>query len=147
MKKTDDSKIYLTIFIIPFLIAAIIFGISLYSIMVVEPKVKALIESEESKSMKEGYIMLRKGQLFGKYNHWDMDGDIVRKSIRYFDNKIYNELEMGKDDKRYLTEILKRRESGSGLGMKTSLFLLLVSFAGFIAYIFEKKEQDRLTSQ
>ena len=142
MKKTDDSKIYLIIFIIPFLIAAVIFGISLYSKMVVEPKAKALIESEESQSMKEGYIVLREGQLFGKYNHWDMDGDIVRKSIRYFDNKIYNGLDMSKDDKRYLTEILKRREAGSGLGMKTSLFLLIVSLTGLAAYIFERKSKE-----
>ena len=143
MKKIDDSKIYLTIFIIPFLIAAILFGISLYSIMVVEPKAKTLIDSEVSKSMKEGYIMLRKGQLFSKFNHWDLDGDIVRKSIRYFDNKIYNELDMGKDDRRYLTEILKRREAGSNLGIKTSFFLLLVSLAGLVAYTLEKKGSGR----
>ena len=139
MKKIDDSKIYLTIFIAPLIIAAIICGISLYSIMIVEPKAKTLIDSEVSKSMKEGYIILRKGELFGKYNHWDTDGDIVRKSIRYFDNKIYNELELTKDDKRYLTEILNRRESGSTLGIKTSLFLLIVSLTGLVAYIFEKR--------
>jgi len=139
MKKIDDSKIYLTIFIVPLIIGAIICGISLYSIMLVEPKAKALINSEISKSMKEGYIILREGGLFAKYNHWDSDGDIVRKSLRYFDNKIYNELEMTKDDKRYLNEILKRRESGSKLGVKTSVFLLIVSLTGLIAYIFERR--------
>ena len=139
MKKTDDSKIYLSIIIVPLIAAAILSGISLYSIMVVEPKAKALIDSEESKSMKEGYLILRRAELFGGFNHWDFDGDIVRKSIRYFDEKIYNEAELKKDDKRYLTEILNRRASGSKLGIKTSLFLLLVSFTGFIAYIFERR--------
>ncbi|MCL2154395.1 MAG: hypothetical protein FWH53_01885 [Leptospirales bacterium] len=139
MKKIDDSKIYLTIFIVPLIIAVIISGISLYSIIVVESKARALIDSEVSKSMKEGYIMLRKGGLFGKHNHWDIDGDIVRKSIRYYDNQLYNEAELTKDDKRYLNEILNRRESGSNLGIKTSLFLLIVSITGLAAYIFEKK--------
>ena len=139
MKRIDDSKIYLTMFIVPLIIAAIICGISLYSKIVVEPKAKALIDSEVSKSMKEGYIILRKGGFFSKHNHWDLDGDIVRKSIRYFDNKIYNELEMNKDDKRYLNEILHRRESGSNLGIKTSLFLLIASLTGLAAYIFEKR--------
>ena len=68
MKRIDDSKIYLTIFIVPLIIAAIICGISLYSVMIVEPKAKALIDSENSVSMKEAYIMLRSPQLFGRYN-------------------------------------------------------------------------------
>ena len=139
MKKIDDSNIYLAVFIAPFVIAAILFGISLHSKMVVEPKAKALIDSEESKSMKESYIMLRNGELFSKFNHWDIDGDIVRKSIKYFDNKIYNGIEMGKEDKRYLTEILKRREAGSNLGMKTALFFLIAALLGFIAYNLEKR--------
>jgi hypothetical protein len=139
MKKIDDSKIYLIIFIIPLIIAAIIAAISLYSIMLVEPKAKVLIDSEDSVSMKEGYIMLRKGGLFGKYNYWDRDGDIVRNSIRYYDNQIYNKLELTKDDKRYITKILNRRESGSKLGVKTSIFLLIVSLTGLGAYIFEKR--------
>ena len=140
MKKINDSKIYLTIFIAPLIIAAIIGGISLYSIVVVEPKAKALINSENSDSMKEGYIMLRKGGLFSKHNYWDIDGDIVRKSIRYYDNQIYNNIELTKDDKRYLNEILHRRESGSNLGIKTSIFLLLVSLTGLIAYIIERRK-------
>jgi hypothetical protein len=139
MKKINDSKIYLSIFIIPLIIAAIICGISLYSRMIVESKAKALINSESSDSMKEAYIILRKGGLFSKHNYWDIEGDIVRKSIRYFDNKIYNGLEINKDDKRYLTEILNRRESGSKLGLKTSIFLLFVSLTGLAAYIFEKR--------
>jgi len=141
MKRIDDSKIYLTIFIVPLIIAAIICGISLYSVMIVEPKAKALIDSENSVSMKEAYIMLRSPQLFGRYNYWDRDGDIVRNSIRYFDSKIYKELELTKDDKRYLAAVLDRRESGSQLGMKTSVFLLIVSITGLGAYIFERRKQ------
>ena len=139
MKKINDSKIYLTIFIAPLILAVIICGISLYSIVVVEPKAKVLIDSENSDSMKEGYIILRKGGLFSKHNYWDIDGDIVRKSIRYYDNQIYNNIELTKDDKRYLNEILKRREAGSNLGIKTSIFLLIVSLTGLVAYIFERR--------
>jgi hypothetical protein len=138
MKKINDSKIYLSIIIAPLVIAAFICGASMYSRMIIEPKAEALINSEDSNSMKQGYIMIRKGGLFAGYEHWDMEGDIVRKSIKYFDNKIYNESEMNKDDKRYLNEILYRRESGSDLGIKTSLFLLLVSITGFIAWIRER---------
>ena len=139
MKRADDSKIYLTIIIVPLVIAAILGGISLYSIMIVEPKAKALINSEESKSMKEGYLILRRAELFGGFNHWDFDGDVVRKSIKHFDKEIYKGTELEKNDRRYLNEILARRESGSNLGIKTSLFLLIVSFAGFAAYIFERR--------
>jgi len=139
MKKINDSKIYLTIFIAPLILAVIICGISLYSRIIVEPKAKVLIDSENSDSMKEGYIILRKGGLFSKHNYWDIDGDIVRKSIRYYDNQIYNNIELTKDDKRYLNEILKRREAGSNLGIKTSIFLLIVSLTGLVAYIFERR--------
>ncbi|HPS86176.1 MAG TPA: hypothetical protein PLY36_05495 [Spirochaetota bacterium] len=135
MKKINDTKIYLSIIIAPLVIAAAIGGVSLYSKLVVEPKVKTLISSETT--MKEGYLVLREPQIFGGYKYWDSDGMAVKNSLRYFDKKLFNGGEITSDERIYLELILKRRISGSELGIKSAFFLLIVSLAGFIAYIIE----------
>lgn len=136
MKKIDDTKIYLSVIIVPLVIAAFIGGVSLYSKFAVESKAKALLESPST--MKEGYLLLREPQIFGGYKNWDSDGMAVKNSLRYFDNKIFTGGDITADEKVYIELVLKRRESGSSLGIKSAFFLILVSFAGFAAYLVEK---------
>lgn len=138
MKKIIDTKIYLSIIIAPLVIAAAIGGISLYSKLIVEPKAKALISSEAT--MKEGYLILREPQIFGGYKYWDSDGMAVKNSLRYFDNKLFNGGAITPDERIYLELVLKRRISGSELGIKSAFFLILVSFTGLIALLIEKRK-------
>jgi hypothetical protein len=138
MKKINDTKIYLSIIIAPLVIAVILGSISLYSKLVVEKKARSLIASEST--MKEGYLLLREPQLFGGYKYWDSDGMAVKNSLRYFDSKIFNGGEIKPDEKIYLQLILNRRASGSELGIKSAVFLLVISFTGFIALMIERKK-------
>ena len=142
MKKINDTKIYLSIIIAPLVIAVLLGSISLYSRLVIEKKAKSLISSEST--MKEGYLLLREPQLFGGYKYWDSDGMAVKNSLRYFDSKIFNGVEMKPDEKIYLQLILNRRISGSELGVKTAIFLLIISFTGFIAYLIERKKDKNI---
>jgi len=138
MKKINDTKIYIFMIIVPLVIAVLLGGISLYSRLVVEPKAKTLISSDAT--MKEGYLILREPQIFGGYKYWDSDGMAVKNSLRYFDNKIFNGGAITPDERVYLELVLKRRISGSELGIKSSFFLLIVSLTGFFAYITERKK-------
>jgi len=138
MKKINDTKIYIFMIIVPLVIAVLLGGISLYSRLVVEPKAKTLISSDAT--MKEGYLILREPQIFGGYKYWDSDGMAVKNSLRYFDNKIFNGGTITTDERVYLELVLKRRISGSELGIKSSFFLLIVSLTGFFAYITERKK-------
>jgi hypothetical protein len=142
MKKIIDTKIYLSIIIAPLVIAAAIGGISLYSKLIVEPKAKALISSEAT--MKEGYLILREPQIFGGYKYWDSDGMAVKNSLRYFDNKLFNGGAITPDERIYLELVLKRRISGSELGIKSAFFLILVSFTGLIALLIEKRNEKSI---
>jgi len=138
MKKINDTKIYMAIIIAPVILAAMIGGVSLYSRLAIEPKIKKLLSSEST--MKEGYLLLREPQIFGGYKYWDSDGMAVKNSLRYFDGKIFKGGELTADEKIYLELILKRREAGSDLGIKSAFFLLIISFTGFAAYIIERKK-------
>ena len=139
MKKINDTKIYISMIIVPLVIAVLLGGVSLYSRLVVEPKAKTLISSDAT--MKEGYLVLREPQIFGGYKYWDSDGMAVKNSLRYFDNKIFNGGAITPDERVYLELVLKRRISGSELGIKSSFFLLIVSLTGFFAYIIERKKR------
>jgi len=136
MKKINDTKIYLSLIIVPLIIASLIGGVSMYSKLIVEPEVKALLASDAT--MKQAYLLLREPQIFGGYKYWDSDGMAVRNSLRYFDSKLLKGEEITSDERVYLELVLKRRISGSELGIKTTLFLLLVSAAGCAAYLIER---------
>ena len=136
MKNVNDTKVYLTVIIAPLLLAAFVGGVSLYSKFAVEAKVKTLLASPAT--VREGYLLLREPQLFGGYKNWDSDGMAVKNSLRYFDNKLFNGGDITADEKVYIELVLKRRESGSELGIKSAFFLLLVSLTGFVAYLVEK---------
>lgn len=142
MKKINDTKIYASIIVAPLIIAVLLGGVSLYSRLIVEPKARTLISSETT--MKEGYLVLREPQIFGGYKYWDADGMAVKNSLRYFDSKLFNGGEIKPEERIYLELILKRRVSGSELGIKSAIFLLLVSMAGLAAYIIEKRKNKSI---
>ena len=142
MKKINDTKIYIFMIIVPLVIAVLLGGVSLYSRLVVEPKAKILISSDAT--IKEGYLILREPQIFGGYKYWDSDGMAVKNSLRYFDSKIFNGSAITPDERVYLELVLKRRISGSELGIKSSFFLLIVSLTGFFAYIIERKKDKSI---
>ncbi len=137
MKTINDSRIYISLIATSLVIAAFVGGVSLYSRLFVEPKARTLMASSET--VKEGYVLLREPQLFGGYKNWDSDGMAVKNSLRYFDNKIFNGDKITDDEKVYIELILKRREQGSDLGIKSAIFLLIVSLTGAAAYIVERK--------
>lgn len=141
MKKVNDIKIYAAIIISALVITASFGGVSAYSKFIVEPQIITLISSPDT--MKEGYLKLREPQIFGGYKYWDSDGMAVKNSLRYFDSKITKGDNITADEKVYLELILKRRASGSELGLKTALFFLIVSLTGFIAYLFEKNSLQK----
>ena len=142
MKKTNDINIYIILMTATLVVSAFFAGISLYSIASVEPEVRTLLETDTNSNgeYEDAYLILRSPQLFAAYGFWDAEGTSVRNTMRYFDSKIYRGLKIKADEKVYLELLLKRRESGARLGMKSALFFFLLSIAGFIAFIIEKKE-------
>lgn len=137
MKKINDTKIYISIILIPLVLAVILGGVSLYSRYIVEPKAKTLLSSEST--IKEGYLLLREPQIFAGYKYWDSDGMAVKNTLRYFDNKLSNGGDIKPEERIYLELVLKRRSSGSELGIKSSLFLLIISLLGVAAFLIERK--------
>jgi len=146
MKKINDSKIYLAMVLVPLVIAAAVGGVSLYSRFKVEPKIKSLISSEST--MKEGYILLREPQIFGGYTHWESDifsdGQVVKNSLIKYDDKVFNGEGLNANDRIYLERILMRRISGSELGIKSAIFLLIVSLTCFAAYLLEAIKNKKI---
>ncbi len=140
MEKINDKNIYLTFIIVPLIIALFLGGISVYSRIIVEPAASKLILSAET--MKQGYVMLREPQLFAGYKYWDSDGSAVKNTIRYFDFMIYNGGEIKPEEKVYLDLLLQRREAGSTLGIKTALFMILLSVMGGIALFTETRKKN-----
>lgn len=138
MEKINDRKLYAAFIIVPLVIALFIGGISLYSRLSVEPTAAKLISSPDT--MKQGYLVLREPQLFAGYRYWDSDGSAVKNTIRYFDFTIYSGGEVKPEEKVYLDLLLERRRAGSTLGIKTSLFLLLISAMGGIAFFMEGRK-------
>ena len=141
MEKINDSRLYMIMIIVPLVIALFTGGISLYSKIVVEPEALKLISSPGT--IKQGYILLREPQLFAGYRYWDSDGSAVKNTIRYFDFTIYNGGEIKPEEKVYVELLLKRREAGSMLGLKTALFAIIISLMSAAALFIEKRNNSR----
>jgi hypothetical protein len=138
MEKINDSNLYKAFIIVPLVIALFTGGVSLYSKMSVEPAAAKLISSAET--MKQGYVMLREPQLFAGYRYWDSDGTAVKNTIRYFDFMIYSGGEIKAEEKVYLELLLDRRKGGSMLGLKTAIFMIIISSMGGGMLFFENRK-------
>lgn len=141
MEKINDSRLYMIMIIVPLVIALFTGGVSLYSKISVEPEALKLISSPGT--IKQGYILLREPQLFAGYRYWDSDGSAVKNTIRYFDFTIYNGGEIKPEEKVYVELLLKRREAGSMLGLKTALFAIIISLMSAAALFIEKRNNSR----
>jgi hypothetical protein len=149
MKKIIDSKLYLWFTIACFGIFVTLACVSLYSVIFVEKEVKQLLgtkveqETDQSINYTKAYMKLRSPQIFAGYDFFDAEDSDIKKILSYFDSKISsneNGNTIDADDVEYLYVLLDRRMYGSSLGIKTSLFFLITSLFGLLAFLYEKKQ-------
>lgn len=142
MKKIDDSKIYGIFALVTLSLAIVVGAISAYSLVAVEPEVKALLAAEEpvSESYKKAYLILRDPQVFGLYEHFDSEGRTIKNSLRYFDGKVDRNEEFKAEEKKYLELLLNRRHGGARLGINSMVFLLILTLIGGGMYLVEKRQ-------
>lgn len=133
--KINDKNILIAFIITPLAVALILAAISAYSLFSVEPRVEKLLSSPDT--LKEAYTQLREPQLFAGYKNWDREGNGVFNTIRFFDNRVFYGAGIRPEEKPYLELLLERRHAGAMLGIKTAVFLFLVSFMGAIALAVE----------
>ena len=143
MKKIIDSKLYLGFAIVCLAISAILACVSLYSILFVEKEVKQLLTIEPYKDKSgdygKAYLKLRNPQIFAGYEFFDVEDSVIKKILSYFDSKIASNEAIDEQDSEYLFVLLDRRVLGSSLGIKTSIFVLILSILSFLAFLYEKK--------
>ncbi len=139
--KVNDTKLYLFFSIITLAITITLASISYYSILIVEPEVQRLINAQDNinENYRKAYAILRKPQIFARYEHFDRESRWIRTTIiPYMDNKIYYSRDFTPDEKDYLLTLLARRQQGSELGRNTAIFFLLLTLLGFRFYFFER---------
>ena len=140
MKKIIDSKLYLGFAIVCLAISAILASVSLYSILFVEKEVKQLLAAEADQvNYGKAYLKLRNPQIFAGYEFFDIEDSVIKKILSYFDSKIASNEAIDEQDSEYLFVLLDRRMLGSSLGIKTSIFVLILSVLSFLAFFYEKK--------
>ena len=145
MKKTIDSKLYLWFTIVCLGICIILAGVSLYSVIFVESKVKQLLvaETDQSVNYNEVYMKLRRPQIFAGYKFFDAESSVIERTISYFDSKLSSDENIEELDLYYLNKLFERRIAGSRLGIKTSVFFLILSIAGLLAFLYERRYEKK----
>ena len=145
MKKTIDSKLYLWFTIVCLGVCIILAGVSLYSVIFVESEVKQLFaaETDQSINYNEAYIKLRSPQIFAGYEFFDIEDSDIKKILNYFDSKISSDESIEGADVEYLYILIERRMSGSRLGIKTSVFFLILSISGLLALLYERRYEKK----
>lgn len=159
MKSINDSKLYLGFTIATFSIAVLLGAVSFYSIMSVEPKVekyiaagaavsvdqtapdakKELAAKKASESYVKAYELLRKGQIFGRYEYFDQLSSQIKNTIKRMDALVLEKKIIPGDYRIYLNILLERRMLGSRLGRNTMIFFFLLSLIGLGFYGSEKR--------
>lgn len=171
MKKIDDSKLYFYFALVTLVISIALGVVSFYSILLVENKIENLLSVKENsdESFKKAYLLLRKPQIFARYQHFDSEQDLqvsftharrfdleskesltkllgntypgttVVKALRYFDKKVYFGKSIEPDEKKYLEVLLDRRKKGSRLGRNTMIFTFALSLFSLLFYFYERK--------
>ncbi len=144
MKKIDDSRIYLIAAIAALAVALILAPVSFYSILIVEPEIEQLLNSDDTTgaNYKLAYLKLRDPQIFAGYENFDIDGISVKNSLAFFDKRIYYGGDIDAPRKAYLELLLDRRKKGSALGRNTMAFFTLLSLL-FWAVFFQERKASR----
>ena len=142
-RKFYDGKLYLVFGIVTLALVFIISAISSYSHFVVEPEVRTLLATSENidENYRKAYIILREPQLFAGYEQFDGDSRRIEKFIESFDELVYSGLGLMPDHKVHLEILLERRVSGTILGYKTAVFILIISLMSWLMFFLEKRQQ------
>ncbi len=154
MKKINDSPLYFWTAIITVFLAVILILTSLYSIVIVEPKIKSLLSSRDNigENLKSAYLLLRDPQIFARYEFFDeptgardisIRGKYIKEIITEYDRKFYDGKEFTLDDKNYFDLLLDRRKRGALLGRNSAVFLFVLSFLSWGLYFYEKKQNQK----
>ncbi|MBN2080206.1 MAG: hypothetical protein JW838_14650 [Spirochaetes bacterium] len=141
MKKINDSRIYLIAAIAALVVALVLAPVSFYSILVVEPEIEGLLNSDDETgtNYKRAYLKLRDPQVFAGYENFDIDGISVKNSLAFFDKRIYYGGDIDAPRKAYLELLLDRRKKGSALGRNTMVFFILLSLLFWVFFFQERK--------
>ena len=144
-RKFYDGKLYLVFGIVTLALVFIISAISSYSHFVVEPEVRTLLATSENidENYRKAYIILREPQLFAGYEQFDGDSRRIEKFIESFDELVYSGLGLMPDHKVHLEILLERRVSGTILGYKTAVFVLIISLMSWLMFFLEKRQQRK----
>jgi hypothetical protein len=140
MKKVNDSVLYISAGIVTAVIAVIFLSVSLYSRLVVEKDIISLLSAKENTASNyaQAYIKLRDPNVFAKYEHFDREAASVKRVIEYFDKKILSGEEVTPPEARYMLVLFDRRARGSDLGIKTSIFVFILSLMSWSAFAVER---------
>jgi hypothetical protein len=151
MKKINDTLIYFWTGIITAALAVIVALTSLYSIVIVEPRIKSYLSSTENTSgnFKTAFLLLRDPQIFARYEFFDdpsgardisIRGKYVKEIITAYDRKFFDGKDFTQDDKNYLELLLDRRKRGSSLGRNSAVFLIVLSLLSWGLFFYEKRQ-------
>ncbi len=154
MKKINDSPLFFWTGIITAALAVVLILTSLYSIVIVEPKIKSLLSSRENTggNLKSAYLLLRDPQIFARYEFFDeptsardisIRGKYIKEIITEYDRKIFDGKEFTMDDKNYFDLLLDRRKRGALLGRNSAVFLLVLSFISWGLFFYEKRQNNQ----
>jgi hypothetical protein len=153
MKKINDSPIYFWTGITTAALALLLALVSLYSIVIMEPKIKSFLSSQEniSRNFKSAYLLLRDPQVFARYEFFDepagsrdvsIRGKYVKEIITAYDRKFFDGKDFSIDDKNYLELLLDRRKRGASLGRNSAVFLFVLSLLSWGLFFYEKRQNQ-----
>ncbi|HNX59728.1 MAG TPA: hypothetical protein PKK43_11565, partial [Spirochaetota bacterium] len=88
----------------------------------------------------EAYTKLRSPQIFARYENFDFISDRIKQNfLPRFDQMVKENAPITKEYRQYLEILLDRRAAGSKLGRNTMIFFFILSLAGLVFWMWEKK--------
>ncbi len=142
MRKFNDTRMFLYISLVLTLVALLLVPVAYYSIMVVEPEVRSLLEAPEgiSGNYKKAYLILRDPHVFARYENFDAAAEPVKAILRDFDRRVYNGDPFVADDRLYLEILFERRILGSRLTRNTVIFFTLLALVSWGVFLYERRK-------
>jgi hypothetical protein len=87
---------------------------------------------------RRAYLVLRRPQVFARYENFDDTAQPVKFILREFDRRIHGGETFTGEDRVYLDILLERRMQGSRLTRNTFVFFALLSIMGWVFYLYER---------
>lgn len=140
MKKFDDRRLYFYFSVVTAVTAAVLAALACYSMCRIEPRVKALLSGTRDidRDYRRAYLVLRRPQVFARYENFDDAAQPVKFILREFDRRIHGGERFTGEDRVYLDILLERRMQGSRLTRNTFVFFALLSVMGWVFYFYER---------